>query len=129
MRSTVLAGAIGHEEVFADYHSGGDMEEYTVQHARKGPAPLTPTGNRVLTRRISGVITSEHTYNFPEREFHRSFVPELAVTLVVKLGQMPSPARVLFPYGYKPEFGVSAFDSDEAMKYVAMAQTALRSGS
>lgn len=126
LRSTVLAGSIGHEELHVAEAFDGEFAEYTVQHARKGEAPLQPTGRKLNASRISGVIRAGNAYTFPARIYHRSFVPEPAVTLVSKYGQTSSPARVLFPDGRNPVFGVHPFDPLEAQKYVTIAQCLLQ---
>ncbi len=126
MRSTVLAGSIGHEELNVSHHPHGNLVEYVVQHARKGPAPLSPTGLVYRARRITRTIQAGYCYEFPARKFHRSFVPEPAVTLVTKLAQTSEPARVLFPKGADPVFGVHPFDPKEAERYVAIALEMLK---
>jgi hypothetical protein len=126
LRSTVLAGSLGHEEVLVDVDDDGDLVEYTVQHARKGAAPLEPTGRTLRSARRSHVIPCGTTYEFPAGEFHRSFVPEPAVTLVTKLDQKTTSARVLFPRGCKPTFGVSGIDFEDASRFIDIAIELLR---
>lgn len=121
LRSTVLAGAIGHEELIVSTNDNGEFDEYTVQHARKGAAPLESTGRRLNARMIDGIIFDGHSYVFPARLYHRSFVIGPAVTLVSKLNQTEDPARVLFPHGSEPVFGVQPFSQQDARRYVVEA--------
>jgi hypothetical protein len=128
LKSTVLVGSIGHEELHVEEDPAGDLLEYTVQHARKGPAPLAATGRRLRARRVSGTIEAGYAYWFDARQYHRSFVPGPAVTLVTKFDQKSDPARVLFPVGVEPVFGVHPFDPREAERYVAEAIASLKGG-
>lgn len=126
LRSTVLAGAIGHEELIVEEHERGAFDEYEVQHARLGAAPLKPTGRRLHARTLSAVIPAGQTYTFPARRFHRSFVVGPAVTLVSKNRQTEDPARVLFPVGCEPVFGVHPIEASVAKRYVDDAITWMR---
>lgn len=128
LKSTVLVGSIGHEELHVEDDANGDLLEYTVQHARKGPAPLAATGRRLRARRVTGTIEAGHAYWFDARQYHRSFVPGPAVTLVTKFDQKSDPARVLFPVGVDPVFGVHPFDPRMAELYVGAAALLLKGG-
>lgn len=133
LSSTVLAGSVGHEEVDAwpvdRFILQTDPKqlytEWTVQHARAGSAPLTQTGRVMRTSHRASVIQAGSTYSFPALQFHRSFVPEPAVTLVSKIGQRPERARLLFPVGYEPSFGVGPVDDDTLRDYLNVARSLL----
>lgn len=124
--STVLAGSIGHEELSERGAADGGWAEFTVQHARAGAAPLRKTGDKLHLESVERrEVPAGVRYDFPARRFHRSFVVEPAVTLVTKLATEEVPARVLFPVGVTPTFGVTTVDADEARPYVDIAIRAL----
>ena len=130
LRSTVLAGAVDHEELHTYPVAEGEpapWREYTVQHARAGAAPLVATGRRLRALVVPGTIRAGRVYEFPARAFHRSTPRGLAVTLVTKVGQGTEPARVLFPEGCAPVFGVAPVEEATAARFVELARRALES--
>lgn len=130
LRSTVLVGSVDHEELIVEHLPRDRAEmpewiEYTVQHARKGAAPLAPTGRALRAHSNAGTIAAGHVYEFPAGAFHRSRIREPAVTLVTKLEQRAAPARVLFPPGCDPVFGVTSVEPNVVERFVGAARTAL----
>jgi hypothetical protein len=113
--SHVLAGAVGHQEIFPIEDPSGNWAMLKLTHARAaketgyhGPTEALP--GRFRTTRDSMVIYAGHSYRFPRGRFHRSPVlPGIAVTCVEKHNQSTDAARILYPVAKPP---IMAFEHE-----------------
>ena len=108
MVSHVLAGAVGHEEIFPHEDAGGDWSMLKLTHARAAKetafhGPTETLIGRFAVSRASMVIPAGNSYRFPRGKFHRSPVLSgVAVTCVEKHNQSTDAARILHPVHEPP---------------------------
>lgn len=127
LMSSVLVGSIGHDEVHERPVIVGYWKMHEVIHARvQRPDDMpTPLDGSYEAEFVKGTIHAGHVYTFPKRVFHRSRVTGLAVTLVSKLDQDDTPARLLIPDGHRPGHGIGHNSSVDFGYYTSMAVAAL----
>ena len=128
LESTVLCGSIVHME-YQDQGDNGLGERYdhfVVDHARTGNHfTMVDTGVTSIYRKFAADIPAGLTYTFAKGAFHRSSAQALTVTIVNKLRQSNTQARILVKHGAKP---VPAFQPDDKIDmrpYIKEATTKL----
>lgn len=127
LRSCVLHGAIGHEEVQVRRDPNGTWSQHEVIHARNQKPedmPAACEGHYSATF-IEGSVSQGNVYTFPKRAFHRSSVKDLAVTIVTKIDQDETPARLLTPRDHKPAHGINHPRAADVVTFVRRAVQAL----
>ena len=129
MDSTVLFGAIEHNECHATEDPKGLWSKYTVIHAREGKPDLPEACEGGFSLHVvTGTIPAGYTYIFQKGAFHSSRVEGLVVTIVTKHEQEDRRAMLLVPKGFQPRHGMSHGGGVDIERFVAMAKEALLSG-
>lgn len=127
LRSSVIHGMVGHDEVHIREDAEGPWTQYEVIHARnQRPDDMpAPCAGSYAAEIVEGTVSEGYVYVFPKREFHRSRVTDLAVTIVTKIDQETTPARLLVPKDYRPGHGIGHHTSVDVQRYTTMAVEAL----
>lgn len=109
LKSTVLHGAIDHDEYILSPKESGAYQAFPVVHAREAMRSSKTFDGQVLAlpQRYEAKIVPftfhpGDVYTFRKRAFHGTRVRGLVVTLVTKLEQDTTSARILAPAGSKP---------------------------